>query len=108
MLDPKDSNSWLQLGILLMQRQEPRMWQRPEPLTIDFRRKTLSEAIQDFAMAEKLKPDDIGIRSRLNQAESEKESNEAVAYFNTAEKLKPHGGVRSGLTQVKFQKEALQ
>jgi tetratricopeptide (TPR) repeat protein len=72
MLDPKDPNAWLQLGILVMQRQEPRM--SPQPLTTDFRRETLSDAIKCFTAAKALRPDDKGIGDRLNQAEAEKQA----------------------------------
>ena len=108
MLDPEDPNAWLQLGILLMQRQEPG-WHKPEPLTKDSRRDTLNEAIASLNHANKLKPDDTFIRSRLDQAKSEKEASEARQYFNTSEKLQlDYGGVRSWLNHAALEQEALQ
>jgi tetratricopeptide (TPR) repeat protein len=105
LLDPDDPNAWLQLGILLAQRQEPRMWGKP--LTTDFRRKTLSEAIEYLNTAKKLRPDDVGIRSRLVQAESEREAIEAIAYFNTA-KNPDDIGIQSRLIEAKSEQGALQ
>ena len=108
MLDPEDSNAWLQLGILLMQRQEPG-WQKPELLSTDSRRETLNEAIASLNTAEKLKPEDPFIRGRLNEAKAEKEANEAVKYFNASEKPEiDHQGVSSWLKQARLDQEALQ
>jgi tetratricopeptide (TPR) repeat protein len=108
MLDPEDSNAWLQLGILLMQRQEPG-WQKPELLSTDSRRETLNEAIASLNTAEKLKPEDPFIRGRLNEAKAEKEANEAVKYFNASEKPEiDHQGVSSWLKQARLEQEALQ
>lgn len=107
LLDPDDPNPWLQLGILFAQRQEPQMWREPQPLSDDFRRKTLAEAIEYFNAAKKLRPDDVGIESRLVQAELEKKAIEAVPYFNIAKKPDDLG-VQGCLNQSAPEKEALQ
>jgi tetratricopeptide (TPR) repeat protein len=109
MLDPKDPNAWLQLGILLMQRQEWGMWERPEPLTGDFRRETLDQAIKCLTMANSLKPDDPFIRNRLDQANAKKQANEAVEYFANFEKMNgARGNVWSRLKNAEPEQEALQ
>lgn len=87
MLDPKNPDAWLQLGILLMQRQEWGMWEKPEPLAENFRRETLEEAIKCLTMAHSLKPGDSFIETRLDQANLKKQTNGAVEYFVNFGKL---------------------
>jgi tetratricopeptide (TPR) repeat protein len=78
MLDPNDSNGWMQLGILLMQRQNPGIPRRPKDFTAEFRSKTLADALEALKTANKLNPDDPYISGLLDQAKDvEKQLSEA-------------------------------
>jgi len=109
MLDPKNPYAWLHLGVLLMQRQEWGMWEKPEPLAGNFRRETLEEAIKCLTMAHSLEPGDSFIKTRLDQANVKKQTNEAVEYFANFEKLsEDRGNIWNRRKNAQPEQEALQ